>query len=58
MNNGTQAKLSELVGHSVFYIPCQAHRMNTLLEHACNSSLIVSDMIDNLENLYVFLFSY
>ncbi|KAL4085391.1 hypothetical protein QTP88_027250 [Uroleucon formosanum] len=52
--NGTQAKLSELVGHSVFYIPCQAHRMNTFLEHACNSSLIVSDMIDNLENLYVF----
>ncbi|CAI6371974.1 unnamed protein product [Macrosiphum euphorbiae] len=52
--NGTQAKLSELVGHTVFYIPCQAHRMNTFLEHACNSSLIVSDMIDNLENLYVF----
>ncbi|KAL4084673.1 hypothetical protein QTP88_027600 [Uroleucon formosanum] len=52
--NGTQAKLSELVGHSVFYIPCQAHRMNIFLEHACNSSLIVSDMIDNLENLYVF----
>jgi len=52
--NGTQAKLSELVGHSVFYIPCQAHRMNTFLEHACNSSLIVSDMIDNLENIYVF----
>ncbi|KAL4091808.1 hypothetical protein QTP88_026437 [Uroleucon formosanum] len=52
--NGIQAKLSELVGHSVFYIPCQVHRMNTFLEHACNSSLIVSDMIDNLENLYVF----
>lgn len=28
--------------------------MNTFLEHACNSSLIVSNMIDNLENLYVF----
>ncbi|KAL4118976.1 hypothetical protein QTP88_011854 [Uroleucon formosanum] len=52
--NGTQAKLSELVGHSVFYIPCQVHRINTFLEHVCNSSLIVSDMIDNLENLYVF----
>jgi len=45
--NGTQAKLSELVGHTVFYIPCQAHRTNTFLEHACNSSLIVSDIIDD-----------
>jgi hypothetical protein len=52
--NGTQAKLSELVGHNIFYIPSQAHRMNTFLEHACNSSLIVSDMIDNLETIYVF----
>lgn len=38
--NGTQAKLSELIGHNVFYIPCQAHRMNTFLEHACHSSLM------------------
>lgn len=52
--NGTQAKVTELVGHNVHYIPCQAHRLNTFIEHGCNSSLIISNMIDNLESLYVF----
>lgn len=52
--NGAQAKVSELVGHTVHYIPCQAHRINTFLEHGCNSSLIISSMIDTLESLYVF----
>lgn len=28
--------------------------MNTFLEHGCNSSLIISNMINNLESLYVF----
>lgn len=52
--NGAQANVSEVVGHNVLYIPCQAHRINTFIEHGCNSSLIISNMIDNLESLYVF----
>ncbi|KAL4152659.1 hypothetical protein QTP88_000492 [Uroleucon formosanum] len=52
--NGAQVHLSKLVGHEVYYIPCQAHRMNTFLEHGCNTSLIISNMISNLESLYVF----
>ncbi|CAI6373724.1 unnamed protein product [Macrosiphum euphorbiae] len=52
--NGGQAEVSELVGHNVLYIPCQAHIINTFIEHRCNSSLIVSNMIDKLESLYVF----
>ncbi|XP_060881749.1 uncharacterized protein LOC132953246 [Metopolophium dirhodum] len=52
--NGAQANVSKIVGHNVIYIPCQAHRINTFIEHGCNSSLIISNMIDNLESLYVF----
>lgn len=52
--NGAQVNLSKLVDHEVYYIPCQAHRMNTFLEHGCNASLIISNMIGNLESLYVF----
>ncbi|KAL4120565.1 hypothetical protein QTP88_013235 [Uroleucon formosanum] len=48
--NGTQAKLSELVGYSVFYIPCQAHRMNTFLEHASHLK-IQTDNPDNYRKL-------
>lgn len=52
--NGTQAKRYGLIGHSIFYVPCQAYRMSTFLEHAFNSSLIVSAMGDNFEKLNVF----
>ena len=53
--NGAQVYLSKLVGHEVYYIPFQAHRINTFLEHDCNASLMISNMIGNLESLYVFL---
>ncbi|CAI6373668.1 unnamed protein product [Macrosiphum euphorbiae] len=55
--NGTQQKLSELLGHTVLFIPCQAHRMNTFLEHSCNASVIVGDLFLVLEHMYVFFSS-
>jgi hypothetical protein len=47
-------KLSELTGHRIPLIPYQAHRLNTFLEHSCDESTIIANMIDTLENLYVF----
>lgn len=52
--NGTQQKISEKVGHHVIFIPCQAHRLNTALEHSCRASAIVADTFNILEELYVF----
>ena len=46
--NGAQKKLSEIVGRDIPYIPCQAHRCNTVIEHSCNASVIVREMFDIL----------
>lgn len=54
VNKGAQRCFSELVGHTVPYIPCQAHRLNTFLEHSCKASHIIGNFIDILENIYVF----
>lgn len=55
--NGAHVKLSELVGHKITFIPCQAHRLNTFLEHSCDASSIIGNTIDTLESLYVFFSS-
>jgi len=55
--NGTQAQLSKIIGHKIPFVPCQAHRLNTFLEHSCEASSIVSNMIDILENICVFFSS-
>jgi len=52
--NGTHVKLSELTGHRIPFISCQAYRLNTFLEHSCNANTIIANMVDSLENLYVF----
>lgn len=49
--------LSQIVGHCIPYIPCQAHRLNTFIQHSCNSSLIVAELFNTLEALYVFFSS-
>lgn len=54
---GTQAMLSKIVGHNIPYIPCQAHRLNTFVEHSCNASIIVAELFNTLESLYVFFSS-
>lgn len=55
--NGAHAQLSKLVGHKIPFIPCQAQRLNTFLEHSCEASSIISNMVDILENIYVFFSS-
>ena len=55
--NGAQKNLSELVGREIPYIPCQAHRCNTVIEHSCNASVIVREMFEILQALYVFFTS-
>jgi hypothetical protein len=55
--NGAQQKLSEIVGRDIPYIPCQAHRCNTVIEHSCNASVIVREMFDILQALFVFFTS-
>lgn len=52
--HGAQKELSKLANHHIPYIPCQAHRINTFLEHGCNASVIILNLIGNLESLYVF----
>ena len=54
---GAQAKLQEMIGHEIPYIPCLAHRTNTVLEHACNVSSIAKLTFEVLESTYVFFTS-
>ncbi|CAI6355553.1 unnamed protein product [Macrosiphum euphorbiae] len=54
--NRTTQKLSDLVGHIIYFIPCQTHRINTFLKHSCDASAVVVDLFSNLEQLYVFFF--
>jgi hypothetical protein len=55
--NGAQKKLSEIVGCDMTYILCQGHRCNTVIEHSCNASVIVREMFDILQALFVFFTS-
>jgi len=55
--NGAQQKISEAIGRKIPYIPCKAHRINTFIEHACDSSLIISDLFSIVQELYVFFSS-
>ena len=49
--------ISELVGRKIPYIPCQAHRCNIVIEQSCNASVIVREMFEILQTLYVFFTS-
>lgn len=55
--NGAQQKLTEILGRKIPYIPCQAHRINTFIEHGCEASIIISDMFSVMQELYVFFSS-
>lgn len=55
--NGAQKKLQDIVGHSVPYMPCLSHRSNTVVEHACRSSAVITEMFVILESLYTFFTS-
>lgn len=51
--NGAQQKILDDIGRRISYIPCKAHRINTFIEHACDSSLI-SNLFSIIQELYVF----
>ena len=53
--NGAQAVVSRLPDREVPYIPCQGHRSNTVNEHACEASPIVSELFETLQATYSFL---
>lgn len=55
--NGAQKKLTEILGRKIPFIPCQAHKINTFIEHGCEASLIISDMFSVMQELYVFFSS-
>lgn len=40
-----------------FLVRTKAHRINNFIEHACNSSLIISDLFSRVQELYVFFSS-
>ena len=48
---GAQKNLPELVGREIPYIPCQAQCCNTIIEHSCNTSVIVREMFEILQAL-------
>ncbi len=52
--NGVKKKLQDKLGKSVPYIPCLAHRSNTVIEHSCKASPIVAELFNVLEALFVF----
>ena len=52
--NGMEAKVSQQLGREVPYTPCHAHRSNTINEHACAASPIVSELFDTLQATYAF----
>ncbi|CAB3993563.1 zinc finger MYM-type 1-like [Paramuricea clavata] len=52
--NGVQKKLQDKLGKSVPYIPCLTHRSNTVIEHSCKASPIITELFNVLEALYVF----
>ncbi|KAF0745139.1 Uncharacterized protein FWK35_00029818, partial [Aphis craccivora] len=56
---GTTSQIINILetGHKITFIPCQAHRLNTFLEHSCGASSIIGNTIDTLEYIYVFFSS-
>ena len=55
--NGVQKKLQDKLGKSVPYIPCLAHRSNTVIQHSCKASPVVTELFNVLEALFVFFTS-
>ena len=48
------AVVSRLLDREVPYIPCQGHRSSTVNEHACEASLLVSELFETLQATYSF----
>ena len=53
---GAQQKLQEKLIKNIPYVACQGHRTNTVVEHSCDTSVIVEEMFNILESLYTYFF--
>ena len=51
--HGAQAEIERKLQRKIPYIACQAHRTNTVVEHACNSSPVIQELFNILQDLYV-----
>ena len=51
--NGVQKKLQDKLERRLPYIPCLAHRSNTVIENSCKASPIISELFNVLERLFV-----
>ena len=49
--NGAQQKISELLDRSLPKIPCQIHALNIAIEHSCDSSLMIVELLNILDNI-------
>lgn len=54
-NKWNTKKLSELFGHKISFISCQAHRKSTFPAHCCDASIVIGDLFSVLEYLFVFI---
>ena len=54
LHHGTQAEMERKLQRKVPYIACQGHRTNTVVEHACESSSVIQELFNILQELYVF----
>jgi hypothetical protein len=54
---GCQAMMQTHLERDIPYIPCTAHRVNTSVEHSCETSASVCALFDILQQLYVFITS-
>jgi hypothetical protein len=55
--NGVQKKIQDKLGRRIPYMPCLAHRSNTVIEHSCEASAVIKELFNVLEELYVFFTS-
>ena len=54
VHNGARAEVEKKLERKAPYIPCQAHSCNTVVEHACESSHIIQELFNILQELYGF----
>ena len=54
LRHGAKAEIERKLQRKVPYIACQAHRTNTVVEHACESSSVIQELFNILQELCVF----
>lgn len=52
--NGVQKQIQGKLGGNVQYSPCAAHCSNTVIEHRCKASAVITKLFNILEALFIF----